>query len=84
MTATRAEALKALNEARDGVFALCEATEDEAIAALRKLSDEGKTESEPHVVGFYRGRKAEAKGISRAMAEVFRDLERRFEKAPHE
>jgi len=62
-----------LIEMRDAVFALCEATEDECIAKLRELVDGDEVKPENvHAVGFYRGRKSEAKAISRAMADVFR------------
>lgn len=66
----QAEAVARLIEARTQLFALCEATADECHDKLQELGDGGDT----HSLGFYRGRKLEAKAISRAMQEVFREL----------
>lgn len=57
-----------LIEARTGLFALCEDTMDTTADAL---TTPGLTE---HELGYLRGRKVEAKAISRAMQDVFREL----------
>lgn len=69
-----------LREARTQLYALCEATEDETHHALGLLDRDDETKV--HERGFHRGRKSEAKAISRAMGEVFRDLLAKAEDQP--
>lgn len=66
-TSAQPSAADLLRRARTELYSLCEATQDE-VHAVAMTDTEGK-------MGAYaRGRKVEAKGISRAMGEVFREL----------
>lgn len=66
--ATRKAVADLLKEARSQLFSLCEDTLDNA---YDRLQTPGLTE---HELGYLRGSRAEAKAISRAMADVFREL----------
>jgi hypothetical protein len=79
-TSAEPSAADLLRRVRDELYALCEATEDECIAEVRRLVDGDEVPiASVHQAGFYRGRKSEAKAISRAMGEVFRELIREAE-----
>jgi hypothetical protein len=65
-----------LRSARTELFGLCEAVQDRAYDQLTTpdLSDAER--------GFLRGQRHEAKGIARAMSDVFRDLIAKAEQEP--
>lgn len=71
LAALREEVVKVLDEARSQLYGLCEATQDEC-AEIAQRDVEGKSGA------YARGRKVEAKGIARAMGEVFAALRSRL------